>query len=67
MTLRKWLTVNGISDAELGRMMGVSRSMVGLWASRKNEPPLWRAVKLVKLSAGVIDIKKLTKIKKESK
>lgn len=39
--LKHWLASSGVTQAQLARVIGVSRPLVTLWVRDDKEPPVW--------------------------
>lgn len=52
--LNQWMAVNRINAAKVAQRLGVSRAAVSRWINGKTMPSLAVAVKLERLSVGMV-------------
>lgn len=59
MTLHKYLTLVDLSHAKFGKMIGISATSVGNYARFDRIPPLDVAIKIWKVTKGLVSLEEL--------
>lgn len=53
--LQLWMLHNNISQAALGRILGVVPTTINHWVNNKTEIPLWAAMRIAKIAKMPIE------------